>query len=170
MEGNLFNPALITSSSSPQQQHLVWRPLRIDDFNKGYKQLLSQLTDTGSLSSSIFEMRFNEMSSLPDTYYIVVCEDTTTKTLVASGTLFVERKFIRGGGKSGHIEDIVVHKQARGLNLGLRLIEILNEVAKNVSCYKVILDCSEKNVPFYEKCGFSRKELQMANYFHDPKL
>lgn len=33
-----------------------------------------------------------------------------------------------------------------------------------MGCYKVILDCSEDNVRFYERCGFVRKEVQMAAY------
>jgi glucosamine-phosphate N-acetyltransferase len=40
-------------------------------------------------------------------------------------------------------------------------------VGKTVGCYKVILDCSEKNVPFYEKCGFTVKEKQMVVYFEE---
>lgn len=28
----------------------------------------------------------------------------------------------------------------------------------------VILDCAVKNIPFYEKCGFTPKESQMAWY------
>lgn len=34
--------------------------------------------------------------------------------------------------------------------------------AQELGCYKVILDCSEDNVPFYEKCGLTRKEVQMV--------
>jgi len=30
---------------------------------------------------------------------------------------------------------------------------------------QVILDCSEENQAFYRKCGFVRKEVQMALYF-----
>lgn len=33
---------------------------------------------------------------------------------------------------------------------------------QEAGCYKVILDCSEDNVPFYEKCGLTRKEVQMV--------
>lgn len=33
----------------------------------------------------------------------------------------------------------------------------------------VILDCSEKNVPFYEKCGFKQKEVEMAWYVPQEK-
>lgn len=35
-------------------------------------------------------------------------------------------------------------------------------LAQELGCYKVILDCSEDNVPFYEKCGLTRKEVQMV--------
>ena len=33
---------------------------------------------------------------------------------------------------------------------------------QEAGCYKVILDCSEENVPFYEKCGLTKKEVQMV--------
>lgn len=33
-----------------------------------------------------------------------------------------------------------------------------------MGCYKIILDCSQKNIPFYEKCGFSHKEYEMVLY------
>ena len=38
-----------------------------------------------------------------------------------------------------------------------------------MGCYKVILDCAEANVPFYEKCGLTRKEVQMVRVFHTPR-
>tara|TARA_A100001015_G_scaffold287141_1_gene356595 strand:+ start:81 stop:194 length:114 start_codon:yes stop_codon:yes gene_type:complete len=31
---------------------------------------------------------------------------------------------------------------------------------------QVILDCEERNVKFYEKCGFTLKEVEMARYFN----
>lgn len=43
-----------------------------------------------------------------------------------------------------------------------RLIEALIESARGDGCYKVILDCAEGNVPFYEKAGLVRKEVQMV--------
>jgi hypothetical protein len=43
-----------------------------------------------------------------------------------------------------------------------RLIEALVDVARQRGCYKVILDCSEANQAFYEKCGLTRKEVQMV--------
>jgi hypothetical protein len=43
-----------------------------------------------------------------------------------------------------------------------RVIEALMEAAKDMGCYKVILDCSNDNVPFYSKCGLEKKEIQMV--------
>ncbi|KAJ9523600.1 hypothetical protein QJQ45_007325 [Haematococcus lacustris] len=68
----------------------------------------------------------------------------------------------------GHIEDVVVDERCRGARLGLRLITALTEAAQAAGCYKVVLDCSEDNVAFYEKCGLRRKDVQMANYFDMP--
>ena len=46
-----------------------------------------------------------------------------------------------------------------------RIIDQLKHLGERAGCYKVILDCAEKNVGFYEKLGFLRKEIQMALYF-----
>lgn len=37
------------------------------------------------------------------------------------------------------------------------------EHANARGCYKVILDCSEDNIAFYQKCGLERKEVQMVS-------
>jgi hypothetical protein len=42
------------------------------------------------------------------------------------------------------------------------VIEALLEAAREAGCYKVILDCAEANAAFYEKCGLTRKEIQMV--------
>ena len=67
-------------------------------------------------------------------------------------------------GSVGHIEDIVVDKNIRGSGLGRIIIEHLVNFGFKNNCYKIILDCSEKNKKFYEKLGFQKKEIQMVNY------
>ncbi|KAI3435568.1 hypothetical protein D9Q98_001633 [Chlorella vulgaris] len=144
--------------------NIVTRDLEVDDFNKGYLNLLSQLTKVGTYDEAVFKARFEELSKMKDTYKIVVIEDMDKKQIIATATLVVELKFIRGCSKCGHIEDVVVDSTYRGLRLGLRVIEALMTAAQDLGCYKVILDCSEDNVPFYAKCGLVKKEVQMVKY------
>ena len=62
------------------------------------------------------------------------------------------------------MEDIVVGGDMRGQGLGQRLIKVLKEIAWANGCYKIILDCQESKVSFYENCGFERRGVQMAVY------
>jgi len=72
--------------------------------------------------------------------------------IIGTGAILIEYK-IRGK-ICAHIEDVVVDNMYRGNRTGKLLIEELIKIAKHYKCYKVILDCSKENVPFYEKCGF----------------
>ena len=45
--------------------------------------------------------------------------------------------------------------------VGKTIIDSLVEIAKEEGCYKVILNCSNENVPFYIKCGFKLTENEM---------
>ncbi|EYU17479.1 hypothetical protein MIMGU_mgv1a016916mg [Erythranthe guttata] len=99
------------------------------------------------------------------TILICVIEDKDLGKIVATGSVFIEKKFIRNCGKVGHVEDVVVDSSVRGKKLGKKVIEFLSDYARGVGCYKVILDCSVDNVPFYERCGFKQKEVQMVKYF-----
>ena len=54
------------------------------------------------------------MPHLSKTYFIIVIEDFETGKIVGSGTIFLQLKFIRNSGTSGHIEDIVVNGDYRG--------------------------------------------------------
>lgn len=79
--------------------------------------------------------------------------------LVGYGSIVFEIK-IRGG-KMGHIEDIVVNEDFRGLGIGYKIIKHLVNQAKKNGCYKVSLSCKENNIKFYEKCGFVNDGITM---------
>jgi glucosamine-phosphate N-acetyltransferase len=143
--------------------HIIVRKLEVDDFGKGFVSLLAQLTTVGDISQEEFTGRWWELNDNPD-YYIAVAEDSAKAQLLGTAALIIERKFVHSCGKVGHIEDVVVDGAARGHKLGQRLIDSLVQVAREQGCYKVILDCAEHNIPFYEKCGLSRKEVQMVKY------
>jgi glucosamine-phosphate N-acetyltransferase len=72
-------------------------------------------------------------------------------------------------GSVAHIEEIAIRKEEQGKGLGLRMIQALSSIAKDVGCYKSILGCSAQNEPFYEKCGFKRGGLDMNQYYEEEK-
>ncbi|SJX63113.1 related to glucosamine 6-phosphate n-acetyltransferase [Sporisorium reilianum f. sp. reilianum] len=144
---------------------IVVRPLASDDYARGHLRVLADLTSAPDIGAQAWAAQFALQQAAPNTYYPIVFVSTATDQIVACGTLFVEYKFLRAGGLCGHIEDIVVHKDGQGKGLGKRIIEVLTHVGRERGCYKVILDCSEKNVPFYEKCGYHKAGEQMAVYF-----
>jgi glucosamine-phosphate N-acetyltransferase len=159
--GTRAPPKELKVTSPKTSQTFTIRRLRASDEHKGFLALLAQLTTVGH---GDFKRRFREISDGPE--YVYVIEDDGA--VVASGTLVLERKFTRSCGTCGHIEDVVVDANVRGKDLGRVLIEGLTLAAERANCYKAILDCSEANAGFYEKCGYARKELQMARYFVKP--
>jgi glucosamine-phosphate N-acetyltransferase len=86
------------------------------------------------------------MRNEPGSYYILVVVSRETDQIVGSGGVFVERKFLRGLGRVGHIEDIAVAREMQGKKLGLRIIQALTQISEDVGCYKTILNCSETNI------------------------
>ena len=55
----------------------------------------------------------------------------------------------------GYIEDISVRKGYERLGIGLKLVNHTTGYAiSKESCKKVLLYCSEKNIPFYEKLDY----------------
>ncbi|CAO3691771.1 hypothetical protein G6F56_006754 [Rhizopus delemar] len=152
---------------SPQVQsqlHEGYRlhPLRSNDYYRGYLQVLSVLTEVGHHTPDSWKTQFEYMKKHNDTYYVVTIENQGR--IAATGTILIEHKFVHKNGIVGHIEDIAVDSSHQGKKLGIRIIEALKYIAQQTGCYKVILDCSTKNIPFYEKCGFLPKENQMAWY------
>ncbi|RHZ75385.1 hypothetical protein Glove_214g37 [Diversispora epigaea] len=142
------------------------RPLANDDYERGFLDVLSVLTVIGDISKAQFLERFHYLKAHNHEYFTLVIVSPEDR-IVGAGTIFVERKFIRNTGLVGHIEDIAVDKNQQGKKLGLRIIEALKYIGAQTGCYKVILDCSKQNIPFYEKCGFTQKEYEMAWYCSD---
>jgi len=165
----LFNPELISPSVKAQlPDGLHIRPLARTDYHRSHIPILSVLTQAPDPGYPAYQTAFDALRACPDTYFCLVIVDQATDRVVGTGTLFIERKFIRNLGKVGHIEDIAVGKDMQGKKLGLRIIQALVGVSEQVGCYKTILNCSDENIPFYQKCGFEKKENEMAKYNTSP--
>ena len=93
--------------------------------------------------------------------------DAKDKDNVILGTIcvFVEVKFIHGLSRIGHIEDYVVEEKRRRNKIGTRLMEIAKKYCQDQKCYKIILDCDDSYIPFYEKFGFKKKANSMQLYY-----
>ena len=160
LQNQLLKSSLYTQKID---ESLVIRLLEPTDYHKGFLHVLSQLTNVGDITEQQFLKRYEELLSTRDTYFVFVIEDLDKQQIVACATLIVELKFIHSCGAVGHIEDVVVSDQYRSKNLGVKLIEMCKTVSKERSCYKVILDCTEKVVPFYERCQFDKKGVLMRH-------
>jgi glucosamine-phosphate N-acetyltransferase len=83
--------------------------------------------------------------------------------VVGTASLVLERKFIHGGGLAGHVEDVAVRKGLQSRGIGSALVRHVTEEAHRLGCYKVILDCSAKGVPFYSRFGYYWHEYGMRH-------
>jgi glucosamine-phosphate N-acetyltransferase len=135
------------------------RPLQQDDYHCGFLQLLEQLTTVhaSDITYEDFIEQFNKMKS-----NVFVIKDDNK--IIATGSIFIEEKFIHKLSSVGHIEDVVVDVNYRSKGLGKMIIDHCIKFGKDGGCYKIILDCAQKNIQFYEKCGFENKNVQMSIY------
>lgn len=161
----LFSPSLIpqaVTASLPEGYSL--RPIARDDDKRGVLSTLSALTTVGDISPETFSSLFDYWKAHNDMYYTIVITDAQN-AVVSVGTVLVERKIIHNCGLVGHIEDIAVDKSQQGKKLGIKLITALTAIGKAAGVYKIILDCSEHNVPFYKKCGYHVAGVEMSIRF-----
>lgn len=132
--------------SSQSSRVVQLRPLASTDYRRGHLSVLSVLTVVTDPGEEAWLQQFNFQKSAAHTYYGIVIVDKNTDKIVAVGTVFIERKFLRGLGSVGHIEDIAVDERQQGKKLGLRIIQALTRISENSGCYKTILNCSDKNI------------------------
>lgn len=122
------------------------RPLASTDYHRGHLSVLSVLTVVTDPGEAEWVAQFHTIRSAPRTYYTLVIVDKASDQIVGVGCVFIERKFLRGLGSVGHIEDIAVDKKQQGKKLGLRIIQALTYISENSGCYKTILNCSDNNI------------------------
>ena len=142
---------------------MLVRNIEREDLNIHYLELLNELV--GSCSRQTVDIDLDKSWHTfvkNDDHHIVVC--VYGNHVVATAALIIERKI--DCRVAGHIEDVVVSKNHRGSGMGSVLVKELIEVARREKCYKVILNCSDENVPFYRKLGFSKRDNGMIVLLH----
>ena len=137
------------------------REISDTDLQRGFFETLSNLTEVGEISEDHENAKkvLHEIRSYP--FYKVFVAVKKDGEIIGSNTLLIEQKFIHNGGKVGHIEDVATKNGYEGMGIGRALVGTSLRFAAQMKCYKVILDCSEKNVAFYKKIGFKEYGLSM---------
>lgn len=159
-----YRTSVAMAEVTARKDGITIRGVRVSDGDNGLWEVYAQLTTAPPLSTEILGKLIAELDGDAKRELVVAIDDVSGK-VIGTSSLILERKLLRGGALCAHIEDVVVCSSARGRGVGKRLVKHLVEVARERHSYKVILDCSQDNVPFYERCGFAKKELQMALYF-----
>ena len=100
---------------------------------------------------------FKEYIQRPDIKILVV---RLKDKIIGTGTIFKLEKMHNN--PVGQIEDVIITENYRGHGLGKEIINSLLKIGvEEFKCYKVILNCLDKNIKFYEKCGFNISGCQM---------
>ncbi|KAL0239305.1 hypothetical protein PCE1_004992 [Barthelona sp. PCE] len=144
-------------------ENIIIRALEVSDYDKGFLQVLEQLTTVGDISREEFENRFNLMVNGGSRVFVAI--DTISEQVIGTAAGVCDRKFIHGCGSVIHIEEVVVDREYRRKGIGACLVQRLQEYARELKCYKVVLNASEQVVGFYEKCGLGSKGYLMNIYF-----
>ncbi|MFL6308708.1 MAG: GNAT family N-acetyltransferase [Nitrososphaera sp.] len=147
------------------------RELVLEDLDNGFLESLDNLLpDTSRLERSKARTVFEEIRSNPlHRIFVAVLPQRPggRDAVVGTTTLLVEPKFILSGGRVGHIEDVSVRRGYEDRGLGRRLVSHATQVAKEMGCIKMVLDCSEETMPFYEKLGYSYQDKCMKKFLKD---
>ncbi|KAM3962546.1 glucosamine 6-phosphate N-acetyltransferase isoform 1-T2 [Aphomia sociella] len=163
-----FKPKI--SAAQPGEDWMVVRPLQRADYDKGFLQLLSQLTSVGNVTRKQFDDRFTKMKQSGG-HYVTVIEDTRIGKLIGAATLTIEQKFIHNCSLRGRLEDVVVNDTYRGKQLGKLIVVTVSLLAQELGCYKMSLDCKDKLIKFYETLGYKMEpgnSNAMNMRFDDP--
>ncbi|MFH0949408.1 MAG: GNAT family N-acetyltransferase [Candidatus Aenigmatarchaeota archaeon] len=135
------------------KKHLENPQQRRDFFNT-----LKNLRQVGSLTQTDAKRILTKINSQNGHIFIA---QTYDEQIIGTVTLLIEQKFIQRGGKCGHIEDVSIMKGCEKRGVGSALVKKAVAAAIKSGCYKVILDCSDFNLPFYKNLGFYRYENHM---------
>lgn len=139
----------------------MFRLLNENDFEKGFPIILQHLTTVGNWTLKEFLQHFVYLQSKPQETWVF----ERNNQIMATGSILWETKWIHHGATAAHIEDIVVHPDYQGQGIGKKLIlHLIQRCREKQGVYKILLDCDDKNVLFYQKCGFTKKENQMVIY------
>ena len=133
--------------------------LEENDFEK-YMELMYEFTQYKyDTTKEIFSKKMNNMK-LNNYNKIILLYTFDKNELIGCGTIIKLEKLHNN--PIGQIEDVIISEKYRGKGLGKIIINKLVMIGINeFKCYKIILNCLDKNIEFYTKCGFNIAGIEM---------
>jgi len=137
------------------------RELNKEDYSD-YLDIMFEFTNyKHNLSKEDFDKNIDDMDNNNFKKILVIIYNGQ---LIGAGTIFRLTKIHNN--PVGQIEDVIIKDEYRSNGFGKIIIEKLTDIGLNdFGCYKVILNCLDKNIDFYKKCGFKEVGVEMKfNY------
>lgn len=132
---------------------------------KDYKKYIKIINDFREFSFDINTITQSKFDKIYDTIFknskifVALYENN----LVGTITCLIEQKFIRDFSIYVHIEDFFILEDFRNKKIGKLLLQNAINYSKKIKAYKIILNCSESLINYYNKYGFITNELQMIH-------
>ena len=124
------------------------REINYDDYNNGYLELLCEFTKTIYCNSK--DDFISYLDKMKNEITIIVIYSNDENKIIGCGTIFKINKLHYK--PVGLIEDIVIMDKFRKYGFGKIIVNNLIGIGfKKYNCYKVILNCLDKNIEFYKK-------------------
>jgi glucosamine-phosphate N-acetyltransferase len=140
-------------------KNLIFRNIDYVDF-KGYLDLMYEFTNYQyKIDESTFNSHIDSINETGSKKILIVFSQTENK-IIGAGTIFKLEKLHNN--PIGQIEDVIVTDSCRGLGLGKLIVDKLTKIGLDeFKCYKITLNCLDKNIDFYKKCNFCISGTQM---------
>jgi len=122
--------------------------------NGGLLEVYRENFPLGELPKTAAKAILKEIKTNPLRKIFVAVTNDNQDWVIGTTTLLVEPKFIFRGGKVGHIEDVSVKVEYQRRGIGFKLVNHATKQAALMGCVKTVLDCSDENLPFYQKVGY----------------
>ncbi len=137
------------------ESNIFLRELTFSDYEEYLKLMLEFTNYSYDITKEQFKLTLDKMN-INNKIIVLV----NNNNIIGAGTIFRIEKLHNN--PIGQIEDVIISEKYRGKGYGNMIINKLVDIGlNNMKCYKIILNCLEHNIIFYEKCGFQKVGVEM---------
>ena len=147
-------------------ENLKFEELTLEDINRDYLDILSQISPERDLSHISVEdakkaHRRNKLRGrinyvlkrwISDPAKPRTC--TIIMETIGVGSIIFDYRIATWPRPSCHVEDVAIKKTLHGFGYGRILMGFIEGAARAKNAYKLILSCNDYNTKFYKKCGY----------------